>query len=1653
MSTQLVVSAAINIAVALAINYLFPPPDTVQEGPRLNDLDLSSSSYGRPTNVLFGTDRVPGNIIWGEPIEEVRNEERSGGKGGKGGSVTSITYTYFATFSIAFSINGADDILRLWADGKLIMDKRGTSDIQKAGLTFTIFPGGATQQVDPLEAADKGTANTPAYRHLTRIVFDRMPLADFGNRIPSITAEVTFNGTKTFPFVGLTEVPALTLGVLSKMAVDNRTNSFFGLSEQLGVDTYRADRTSGLVQSIAENVAPLLTSGYGWDIILGSSGGDTSVPVRRINAITGQQVGISTFTVANGVGGYFMVHKVGNDLVGDVLFGVKGGNSIVSNVYYLFVAKPSGEIIGDESGGPEAGFELLETIIPAGADPISNEVNISIPDDERGFDSQNIYVVSLNGAQTRVAKISFTFAVAEFQSSFNQLFDVVAVAASIIEQETGVEREPEVAITHSIETLSDFTFPSGSATPTGWAVDASTGRLLISNGSSTVLYDPETKAVVATSTVIGFDGWNNYVSGGLFAYAKGTSTTGEIVQVNVADLTVIRRDSLSVIGWAGNDGVDDDSSVWDDSGQAVIFSRLSGFTGDADERVVRVFINRGTGTGVTLQSVVTALLSSYEGITMADLVPADFDVTALAGLTVEGYNIDRQSTVRAALEPLRQAYLFDIVQSDWILKSVLRGGASVLTIPADQVGEAKFNEEGPNESVQETRTQEVELPMRLNIRYTDRTLDYDKSVEYAKRMLKPAPAMFSHNEKTLDIPIVFGGGTIPKRTAHKWLFSLWNERMQYHTILPWTFLKLDPTDIFEMVVFDETIRLRLAEQDIGLGLSTEIMAVKESASTFDSLVDASAVSGLITQTVPSRDPTKLILLDAPLLLAVDLNQGESSAAYAAMGSYTSGWPGAVAHVSADGVTFERRGTSNAEMAWGVVTDVPSAIGADNDCGDFPNRFQEVAEGGTLTINVQRRTAAFTSSVELSVLNGNNMIAVVTVDGVEIIQFQDVSVPDADFPNRLLLSRLLRGRLGTEDIAIAGGPVKGDEVVLLRGDTQELAAIFTLNVLFANLGKNLTYKPATVGTELETAFSQRFIYTGRDLRPYRPAHIAISNIGDPDDPDQNAELVMNFEGVDAAQSGPGFDNIGTEGSQPTAVVGNAQIDTAQKPAAGDSTSSLLLDGTGDYLRWTDRAEWEFGSNPITITCHFRLNALGIFHTLASQYDATTTQRSWLLHVTTANILRFAVFKTGLTQDIPLNGTTALVTGQDYHAAVVRKLNGDWVLFLDGAIEAGPTTPANDPFNSTADLRIGALESGGAPTQFHNGHIDSFEIIVGFAKWEAAFTPPTGNVNVAASILNAVWERRTRLNGDWVDGTGLVPLNESEETYEATLATAIASDLSLLMNFGGLQDATDAIDHSTNAHALTYGAGAKVSTEQQQFGLASLALNGAGADPSSSFISVADNAAFEFGSGQFTVDCFVRFTSLVDLEQVIASKYLNTGDERSWILERNGNELRFIFSLDGTSTLTTISGAFTFALDTWYHVAVDRDSSDDIRLYVDGAVVGGPTAAAVTIFAGTALFHIGKLRSAGFDDFPMTGFVDDMVIVKGRALYAGAFTPRTAAFPTGRGFLTKTVGNAKTVDFTTAERALGQGEALRIDVRQISGTGLKSPPAQCLVPIGV
>lgn len=160
--------------------------ETAQEGPRLADLAVMASTEGAPIPRVYGRARLPGQVMWATNLEEVVSAASQtaggGGKGMGGGpavTTTTTTYSYFANLAVGLCEGPIGAVLRIWADGK---------PLDLTGLTIRIYSGDETQSPDPLIAAKDG--DVPAYRGLAYVVFERLPLANFGNRIPQLSFEV-----------------------------------------------------------------------------------------------------------------------------------------------------------------------------------------------------------------------------------------------------------------------------------------------------------------------------------------------------------------------------------------------------------------------------------------------------------------------------------------------------------------------------------------------------------------------------------------------------------------------------------------------------------------------------------------------------------------------------------------------------------------------------------------------------------------------------------------------------------------------------------------------------------------------------------------------------------------------------------------------------------------------------------------------------------------------------------------------------------------------------------------------------------------------------------------------------------------------------------------------------------------------------------------------------------------------------------------------------------------------------------------------------------------------------------------------------------------------------------------------------------------------
>jgi hypothetical protein len=197
---------------------IFAPSLPGVEGPRADDLQITSSAAGKRIPYVAGQFPTDGNVIWGREIEEVATTRRVGRTFlSRGQRVTE--YTYFVTCAVSLCEGPIDAVVRIWAYGKVIYDLRPESAIREeleaafpelssAEITqailerseassdlnsvMTVYLGTDDQTADPTIAEVEGAANTPAFRGQSYVVFNRLPLEQFGYgaRVPQLRFEV-----------------------------------------------------------------------------------------------------------------------------------------------------------------------------------------------------------------------------------------------------------------------------------------------------------------------------------------------------------------------------------------------------------------------------------------------------------------------------------------------------------------------------------------------------------------------------------------------------------------------------------------------------------------------------------------------------------------------------------------------------------------------------------------------------------------------------------------------------------------------------------------------------------------------------------------------------------------------------------------------------------------------------------------------------------------------------------------------------------------------------------------------------------------------------------------------------------------------------------------------------------------------------------------------------------------------------------------------------------------------------------------------------------------------------------------------------------------------------------------------------------------------
>jgi Concanavalin A-like lectin/glucanases superfamily len=242
----------------------------------------------------------------------------------------------------------------------------------------------------------------------------------------------------------------------------------------------------------------------------------------------------------------------------------------------------------------------------------------------------------------------------------------------------------------------------------------------------------------------------------------------------------------------------------------------------------------------------------------------------------------------------------------------------------------------------------------------------------------------------------------------------------------------------------------------------------------------------------------------------------------------------------------------------------------------------------------------------------------------------------------------------------------------------------------------------------------------------------------------------------------------------------------------------------------------------------------------------------------------------------------------------------------------------------------------------------------------------------------------------------------------------------------------IDASSYAHTLTPIGLAALSASNPKFGSGSLYYNVGNA---ASAVSTNNAADFHFGTAPFTIEawCYATAAGSGDGYNPILAEWDAVLGNVSFFFNVYPYYM-FFWSPDGTNYSNISASPSALPLNTWTHVAADRDSANVLRVYVNGVVVASGSCPA-SFYPSTDPCMIGNDASAS-RAFP--GYLDEVRVVRGTAMYGGAFTPPTAPFlPPDPGANIAPAGIASTTAFGTASVTPGPAN--------IAATGIASTNA--------
>jgi hypothetical protein len=444
----------------------------------------------------------------------------------------------------------------------------------------------------------------------------------------------------------------------------------------------------------------------------------------------------------------------------------------------------------------------------------------------------------------------------------------------------------------------------------------------------------------------------------------------------------------------------------------------------------------------------------------------------------------------------------------------------------------------------------------------------------------------------------------------------------------------------------------------------------------------------------------------------------------------------------------------------------------------------------------------------------------------------------------------------------------------------------------------------------------------------------------------------------------LNDTGTNGKQNNTFLdsssNNFTVTRTGTPTQGSVTPywpegqwSNYFGGTGNYIQASGSQNINLlGNSDFTIEAWVYSSTSTFNQTIISTTSLAAGARGfgWNLRFETGYNIKFYVGNgTGADTEFLTATSTGITINTWNHIAVVR--NGATVyVYVNGVQKGSAAMPATYNLTGTIPCQLG--QRGTTLPEPLVGYVSNARIVNGTALYTSNFTPST-------TPLTAV------------SGTSLLTCQSNRFK-----------------------------DNSSNNFAITVTGTPTVQAFEPFSPAASYDTSVGGSTAitaASSYLTFGGQSAFSFNA-DFTVEMFFYLNGAgTGTPKLYESR--GSGQEGAYVtIEHSSTSL--VFRMDSAARITT-----TVVYNTWNHVAVVR-SGTTITMYLNGTSVGTYTKSGTTL-VGTSRPCIGAYP--GFDN--LNGYISNLRVVKGTAVYTGNFTPPTSP-------VTAITGTSLLLNFTNA-----------------------------------